>query len=46
MLMESCAAQLFLPFVRIVGLIALLQLHFDHKFVHIQDGTAYEYRMV
>ena len=46
MLMERRAAQLFLPFVRIVTLIAFLQAHFDHIFLHIQDGTVCTNRMV
>ena len=39
MLMERHAAQLFLPFVKVVSLITFQQVHFDHIFLHIQDGT-------
>ena len=46
MLMEKCANQLFLPFVQVVTLIAFQQVHFDHIFLHIQDGTICTNRMV
>ena len=46
MVMERRATQLFLPFIRILGLIAFLQAHFDHIFLHIQDGTICTNRMV
>ena len=39
MVMERHAAQLFLPFVKVVSLITFQQVHFDHIFLHIQDGT-------
>ena len=39
MLMERRVAQLFLPFAKVVSLIAFLQAHFDHIFLHIQDDT-------
>ena len=46
MVMERCAAQLFLPFIQIVILITFQQVHFDHIFLHIEDGTICTNRMV
>ena len=46
MLMERRAAQLFLPFFKVVSLITFQQVRFDHIFLHIQDGTICTNRMV
>ena len=46
MVMERRAAQLFLPFVEVVSLITFQQVHLDHIFLHIQDGTICTNRMV